>query len=146
MSGCIEHTETLSYIIKLARLKQQSLFIVLLDYKNAIGEVNQNLIMEVMKMHHASDKFVKLIRSLCTGCKIFALISGSQTSPIYVRCGVFQTNNLSLLVFNLPINTLINIIRKEKFNCLGFVYNACLVNKYWLQFAKETVLVTEFLN
>lgn len=89
MSECIEHTETLLYIIKLAILKQQSLFIALLNFKNAIAEMNQSLIREVMKMHHVSDKFIKLIHSLCTGRKVFELTCSSQTSSIYVRCGVF---------------------------------------------------------
>ena len=114
VSECIEHTETLSYIIKLAILKQQSSFKALLNFKNAIGEMNQSLIRKVMKMHRVSDKFVKLIHSLCTGRKIFQLTDSSQTSSIYVLCGVFQTNSLTLLVFNLLINILINIIKKDK--------------------------------
>ena len=119
MSECIEHTETLSYIIKLAILKQQILFKALLNFKNAIGEMNQSLIRKVMKMHHVSDKFVKLIHSLCTCRKIFQLTDSSQTSSIYVRCGVFQTNSLTPLVFNLLINILINIIKKDKMQLFG---------------------------
>ena len=70
-------------------------------------------------MHHVSDKFVKLIHSLCTCRKIFQLTDSSQTSSIYVRCGVFQTNSLTPLVFNLLINILINIIKKDKMQLFG---------------------------
>ena len=77
----------MSYIIKSPRLKQQSLVIALLNFKNVIGEVSQDLKREVLKMHHVSDKFVKLICSLCTSNKIFALTGCFQASPIYVRCG-----------------------------------------------------------
>ena len=41
LSGTLEHTYNLSYLIDQARIKQRSLTVTLLDLKNAFGEVDQ---------------------------------------------------------------------------------------------------------
>ena len=44
ISGCVEHTELLSYIaIVYARLKQRQVIIILLDLKNAFGQIDHNV-------------------------------------------------------------------------------------------------------
>ena len=98
VSGCIEHIETSSHVINSAILKQRSLVITLLGFKNAFGEVNHNLRREVLKMEHVPDEFVKLIRSLYTDYRISVLTNRFMTSPISVRRGVLQGDSLSLLL------------------------------------------------
>ena len=72
-----------------------------------------------------------------------------MTSPIRVHRGVLQGDslsaqgdNLSPLLFNLIINTLINTIKSEKIECMGYFYQDCLRLKYWFQFADDTAIVT----
>ena len=55
VSGTLEHTAQMAYIINQARTKQRSLVITLLDLKNAFGEINHNLINSVLGYHHIPD-------------------------------------------------------------------------------------------
>ena len=64
-----------------------------------------------------------------------------MTSPIKVQRGVLQGYSLSPL-FNLIVNTLINTIKSEKVECIGYVYNGALSPKHWFQFADDTAIVT----
>ena len=54
LSGTFEHTAQMAQVINKALVKQKSLVITLLDLKSspALGEVNHNLIPEVLKYHH----------------------------------------------------------------------------------------------
>ena len=66
-----------------------------------------------------------------------------MTSPIKVQTGVLQGDSLSPLLFNLIVNTLINTIKYEKVECMGYVYNGTLLPKRWFEFA-DTAIVTAF--
>ena len=52
VSGVLEHTSMMAYIISKARLKQRSVVISLLHLKNAYGEVHHNLIKSILVYHH----------------------------------------------------------------------------------------------
>ncbi len=54
VSGTVEHTETLSYIINQARMKQRSVCITL---RNAFGEVHHSLIKEVLKIPSSTIRY-----------------------------------------------------------------------------------------
>ena len=63
ISGCIEHIECLSHIISNARLKQTGCVVTLLDLKNAFGEVNHNLMIESLKIHHVPAEIIQVTTS-----------------------------------------------------------------------------------
>ena len=44
ISGTIEHTETLTYLLRHAKLKQRNLVVTLMDLKNAFGEVHHQFL------------------------------------------------------------------------------------------------------
>ena len=64
LSGMYEHTAQIAHIINKARIKQRSVVITLLDLKKAFGEVNHNLIPQVLKYHHIPDQIQQLIKNL----------------------------------------------------------------------------------
>ena len=64
------------------------------------------------------------------------------TLSITIEKGVLQGESLLPLLFNLVINTLINTIKQEKLNCVGYIYDGCIPPKHWLQFADDTAIVT----
>ena len=66
ISGTIEHTETLTYMINHARRYQRNLVITLLDLKNAFDELDHNLITSVLHYHHVPDHIRSLIGSFYT--------------------------------------------------------------------------------
>ena len=117
-------------IINNALTKQRGCVITLLDLKNAFGKVKHNLLVETLKIHHVPDDIITLITSLYTGYTISIITDTFMTLPMKVQRGVLQGDSLLPLLFNLTVNTLINIIKSEKVECVGYVYNGALPPKH----------------
>ena len=49
---------------------------------------------------------------------------------------------LSPLLFNLVVNTLVECIKQEKVNCLGYVSSELILPRHWFQFADDTAIVS----
>ena len=113
ISGTIEHTELLSYIINHARTKQRSLIVTLIDLKNAFGEVHHRLVRTVLAGHHIPEEIVCFIENLYTDFSISIVTKECTTKPIPVERGVLQGDCLSPLLFNLCVNSLIQSINDE---------------------------------
>ena len=67
ISGTIEHTQQLAYIIRHAKRKQKALVVTLLDLKNAFGEVSHSLIATVLQFHHIPREMQNIISELYSG-------------------------------------------------------------------------------
>ena len=65
-----------------------------------------------------------------------------MTSPISVHRAVLQGDSLSPLRFNLIIKTLINTIKSEKIEFMGYFYKNCLSSKHWFQFVDDSAIAT----
>ena len=128
-------------MINNALIKQRGCVVTLLDLKNAFGEVNHNLLVQTLKIHHVPDNIITLISSLYTDYTISIITDTFMTSPIKVQRGVLQGDSLSPLLFNLIVNTLTNTIKSEKVACMGYVYNCALSPKHCFQFADDTATV-----
>ena len=115
MSGTFEHIGSLTHIINQARLKQHSIFITLLDLRNAFGEVNHNLIGTVLAYHHIPAEVSSLIANLYSDF-FTAIRTGSFTTEfILVERGVLQGYPLSPLIFNILIRTFVQYIKFLQF-------------------------------
>ena len=64
LSGTFEDTYQMAHIINKARVKQISLVIILLDLKNAFGEVHNNLFPAVIQYHHIPLHYQTIIGNL----------------------------------------------------------------------------------
>ena len=126
---------------------------MLLDLRNVFGEVSHNLLLSLLKYHHIPDHIIDLVKSLYTYYQLTIATDSYVTSPITVRHEVLQGDSLSPLLFNLAINTLINIINlvintlintitQGKINCMGYVYDGTFAPKHWMQFADDMALET----
>ena len=142
ISGCIEHTELLTYIINHARLKQRQVIITLLDLKNAFGEINHEVIMKVLEYHHFSEHIKSLMKSYYMNYKVSVGTDEFTTDPIVIEKGVLQGDCLSPLLFNLVVNTLLKTIDSEKIRLMGYNYCDTLTPRHWFQFADDSALVT----
>ena len=142
ISGTIEHTQHLTYLINHARLKQRSLCVSLIDLKNAFGEVHHDLIKAVLDYHHVPPPMSALVPSLYDGFKISVAVDGYVTNPIRVDRGVLQGDSLSPLLFNMCVNTLINTIEDKSIKCMGYIAEKILSPRHWFQFADDTAIVT----
>ena len=130
ISGTIEHTETMSYLINHARLKQRSITITLLDLKNAFGEVHHELLRSGLKYHQIPREIEKLIFLLYKDFHIAISANNFTTPLIHVQKGVLQGDCLSPLLFNMCVNTLIKTIDNEKLKCLGYLYDNTITPKH----------------
>jgi hypothetical protein len=117
VSGTVEHTETLTYIINQARTKQK---------RNAFGEVHHDLIREVMKFHHLSPDMSDFIMSLYDSFTISVATDQFITRPIEVQRGVLQGDSLSPLLFNMCFNTLMKTVDQKKIKCSGYIFGNTL--------------------
>ena len=141
LSGTFEHTAQMASVINNARIKQRSVFITLLDFKNAFGEVHHNLISEVLKYHHIPDHIQILLSSLYSNLQTSIISNSCQTPFISVGRGVLQGDCLSPLTFNLYFNTFINYISTQTFNQFGFSIGS-LSPVHWFQIADDAAVIT----
>ena len=70
------------------RIKLHGCVIMLLDLKNAFGEVNHNLLVQTLKVHLVPDNIINLITSLYTDYTISIITDTFMTSSIKVQRGV----------------------------------------------------------
>ena len=97
LSGTVEHTELLNYLLNDSRNKQRSIVVTLIDLKNAFGEVHHNLIKSILKCHHIPDEIIGMIGNLYTDYGISILTNNFITVPISIERGVLQGDCLSPL-------------------------------------------------
>ena len=131
ISGTIEHTETLTYMINHARRYQRNPVITLLDLKNAFGELDHNLITSLLHYHYVPDHIRPLIGFFYTNYTIPVGTNDFVTNPINVEKSVLQGNSLSSLIFNMCFNTLIRTIENEKIKFMGHSYTNVLTPRHW---------------
>ena len=141
ITGTIEHTKTLTYLLLHAKLKQRNLAVILIGLKNAFGKVHHQFLRKTLLFHNITDSMIDLI--LCAYDNFFLSITSKSfiTNQIKVDRGVLHGDCLSPLWFNLYINTLVNTVKNEKLNCFGYVYYFSFKPRNWFQFADDTAIV-----
>ena len=142
-----ERTLVMSMCSKSARLFEP--LGLLLNLKNAFGEAQHSLIYTVLRYHHVPDHFTSIIRSLYDGFPTNVTTKEYATPFINVEKDVLQDDCLSLLLFNLCINSFIQSIKTKEFEqFISYRCSKLLSPKHWLQSADDAIAVsaTEFEN
>ena len=143
ISGTIEHTQQLAYIIWHAKRKQKTLVVTLLDLKNVFGKVSHSLIPTVLQFHHIPREMQNIISELYSGFSTSIATKTFVTSPLQVEKGVLQGDCLSPLLFNMLFNTFIQTLTKSKeFDQLNYRYDNIIQPRNWFQFADDATAVT----
>ena len=88
--GVLEHTELLDYMMKDAKKTHRNYFVVLLDLRNAFGEVHHNLIRSSLRYHHVPEAFIRVFNSIYSDFGVTVSSQGQLTDMILVRRGVLQ--------------------------------------------------------
>ena len=103
ISGVREHVEMSKHVLKSQKRHNRDIYIVLLDLKNAFGEVHHSLIRFVLQHYHLPQPTIDLIMDTYSDFQV--CITSFQTNlltpQIPVRRGVLQGDTLSPLLFNL---------------------------------------------
>ena len=82
----------MKYLLKNQKRHNRDIFIILLDLKNAFGEVHHSLIKFSLEQHHVQSEIISLIMSQYSDFLVNVTSSKSDlcTDPIRVRRGVLQ--------------------------------------------------------
>ena len=129
-------------MINHSRKRQRDLVITLIDLRNVFGEVHHSLLRRVLDLHHIRHEVRELILEMYRDFYVTIGTMAYTTCPIKVERDVLQGDCLSLLLFNLCFNTLIQTVKQWKVNCLGYVFDYTLQPRHWLQFADDTAIAT----
>ena len=142
ISGTIEHTETLTYLLRHAKLKQRNLVVTLIDLKNAFGKVHHQFLRKTFSFYNIPDSMIDLVMRPYDEFYLSINSKSFSANPIKVDRGLIQGDCLCPLLFNLCVNTLVNTVKNEKLNCFGYVYDFSFKPCNWFQFADDTAIVT----
>jgi len=118
--GVLEHTEMLDFIMRDAKRTHRSYFVVLLDLRNAFGEVQHNLIRSSLRYHHVPESFIRVFDSIYSDFGIAVSSGGLLTDKILVKRGVLQGDPCSPLFFNLCFNSLMRLLETPQYKQLGY--------------------------
>jgi len=86
VDGVTEHTELLNYLLRHQKKNKRDIYVILLDLKNAFGEVHLSLIRFALNHHHIPDNTINMIMSqyMCFHLNIAAKNCELHTGPILV--------------------------------------------------------------
>ena len=93
----------------------------------------------VLKHHHVPEEIVK---SLYIQFHTTVTTSSFSMEFLPVYEGVLQGDCLSPLLFNLLFNTLIQYIKSDKFQQMGYSFSKLFTPCHWYQFANDVAVLT----
>ncbi len=142
VDGCAEHITMLHGMIRDARTRSRSIYVVTLDLAKAFDTVNHELIFRALRRHGAGDHFTDVVRDLYD--QVTTRVSngsGRITGKISIRSGVKQGCPLSPILFNMVLDELVSTLNP----LLGYkLANGSQISI--LAFADDLVLVSESRN
>ena len=101
-------------VCKDSRTRRTNLAVAWIDYQKAYDSVPHSWIIEAMRMHKIDDKICTLIEESMPNWVTDLTASGEHLARIPVRCGIFQGDALSPLLFCVAINPLSHILRNSR--------------------------------
>ena len=128
---------------------KRTMIVTLLDLRNAFGEVNHRLIYSSLRYHYVPEEIISIIKDIYTHSLITVASTAAQNSElIRVERGVLQGDPCSPLIFNICFNPLMQAVVQAKYEHLGYMWGptAELRSRSWLQFADDTVLISDSIK
>ncbi len=145
INGVTEHIELLSYLLSHQKKLKRDVYVVLLDLKNAFGEVHHSLIRFSLEHHHVPTDTINLIMSQYTNffLNVSAARSNLNSGPVKVQRGVLQGDPLSPLLFNLVFDSLMSTLSNPQMQSHGVLWGDGLTRSLWTQFADDAAVVCD---
>jgi hypothetical protein len=145
VDGVTEHIAQLQYLLNHQKKKKREIYIILLDLKNAFGEVHHSLIRFSLRHHHLPEETIKLI--MCQYDGFFLNVTAKKctlsTGPIHVQRGVIQGDTLSPLLFNLVFDSLMRTLSDPQFPTRGIMWGDGRTRSLWTQFADDAAIIND---
>ncbi|GFT76708.1 retrovirus-related Pol polyprotein from type-2 retrotransposable element R2DM [Trichonephila clavipes] len=111
--GVLEHNFLLTQHLETARRCKTDKFVAWLDISNAFGSVPRQVILDSLVDCGADQDFITLVCSMYHGSNTSVLTEEGQTPPIQLKNGVKEGSPLSGILFNLSIDSVTQITRKQ---------------------------------
>lgn len=120
--GAIENIYTLESRIADAKRSKKSLYVFLLDLKDAFGSISHEAIYDVLHKSGAGNGFIKLKRNMNAGASTQILTPNGLSDEIPLIDGVKQGDPMSGNDFNIAANPIFDAIQdgREELFGLGF--------------------------
>ena len=138
--GCEEHQFKLHSVLQDANSNARSLTIAWIDLENAYGSVPHKLIAFALNHYQVNPYLVELVCNLYTNLTASVLTPSWATASFAMEVGVFQGDPLSVSIFNVVINTLVDPLVQHCFN-LGYRFSSSNMCLNLLQYADDTCLL-----
>src|SRR6267154_3954259 len=145
--GVLEHTELLDFMMRDAKKNSPGYFAVLLDLRNAFGEVHHDLIRSSLRYHHVPETFIQIFSSIYSDFRVNVSSRGQLTDMILVRRRVLQGDPCSPLLFNICFNSLMRLLKSPGYKQIGYFWGMRQHNQCsWLQYADDALIVANSLQ
>jgi hypothetical protein len=145
--GVLEHTELLDSFFSDAKKRQRGFVVVLLDLRNAFGEVQHNLNRASLAYHHVPATIIDIFNSIYSDFKVTISVNGQSTKPIAVNRGVLQGDPCSPLLLNLCVNSMMRLLETPAYCQLGYSWgNSPHHQCSWLQYADDALIIAKSQN
>jgi len=143
VDGVTEHTELLSYLLSHQKKLKRDIYVVLLDLKNAFGEVHHSLIRFSLEHHHIPAEIINLIMSQYTSfyLNVSATNCSLNSGPVHVQRGVLQGDTLSPMLFNIVFDSLMSTLTVPQIQSHGILWGDGITRSLWTQFADDAAVV-----
>ncbi len=145
--GVLEHTELLDFMMRDAKKTHRGYFAVLMDLRNAFGEVHHNLIRSSLRYHHVPETFIRVFNSIYSDFEVSVSSRGQLTGMITVSKGVLQGDPCSPLLFNICFNSLMRLLESPGYRQMGYFWGKNLHQQCsWLQYADDALIIANSLK
>ena len=101
---CAEHITLLNGMMRNARKRNRSIFVVFLDLAKAFDWVNHKLLTRALQRHGCLNQFIRVVKDLNDGAVTRVSNGITTTRDIEMRSGVKQGCPLSPLLFNMVVD------------------------------------------
>ena len=138
---CAEHIALLHGMMRDARKRNRSIFVVLLDLAKAFNSVNHELLAHALQRQGCPEQFIGVVKDLYDGAVIWVSNGSTTTGDIEMQSGVKHGCPLSPLLFNMVMDELVDGLNPV----LGYrLPNGSSVST--MAFADDLLLVSESLT
>lgn len=136
--GCADNLMILQGIMGYARRSGAPLAVVFVDFAKAFDSISHEHILCALEQRRVDNLMIELIQNSYVNCVTRVGTSGPTTPPIDMKVGVKQGDPMSLLLFNLAMDPLIQALEEcgTGFGCNGHTIAT-------LAFADDLVLLSD---